>query len=93
MYVHCPQGMQQKVQNKKTMIATAMNSYFIPLSLVIIAITTTGSSPGPGPFVLALSGNQSDKFQLGIGRGNPGVFKGYPDPDPPKSIPMLRVWV
>ena len=32
-------------------------------------------------------------LQLGIGRGNPGVFQGYPDPNLQKPIPLLRVWV
>jgi hypothetical protein len=32
-------------------------------------------------------------LSIGIGRGNPGIFQGYPDPDLLKPIPMLRVWV
>jgi hypothetical protein len=43
--------------------------------------------------ILLITTHKKYLLHLGISRGNPGVFQGHPDPDPPKPIPMLRVWV
>jgi hypothetical protein len=69
------------------------NSLCIYPALVMSFRSWVTQPLGSNPPIHILNNDSLLNIFLGIGRGNPGVFQGYPDPNPPKPIPILRVWV